>query len=342
MSVLSVAAAMAVPLAAFSRLRRTWPDAASSWALAVPLALAAAVAILPLGAAGAASAGALRGLRAEPFHLLDPDRRDTLAHLLAWLPALVFGDAGAVRLVAAGAAGSSALLAFALVRSAGLATGPALAAQAALPAIVVAVAGPARAAHVQALPQALVLLLLVHLVRRLAHLEGARDTAALFGYLALAQAAGAAPALEVALLVAVLAGAEALAGSRRRARRLFTSGALSTAAVLALGALPRLLDWPSAAALEAPSYRAPFVPLALVAGAGAVGLTALPRGTGAPRVLAAGIAAALAAAVLAGAAALDAGRPGLGLLAPAAACGLAALTGLSFRTSAARAPGSRS
>ena len=341
-SALPVAAALAVTLAAFLRLRRTWPDAGWPGALVLPLAVAAALAGGPLTEAGASSARSLAALRAEPFLLPDPARRDTLFHVLAWAPALALGDEAAVRVVAGGAAGSALLLACALARSAVLGAPAGLVAQAALAALVVALAGPGRAAYAHALPQALVLLLLAHLARRLAHLEGARDTAAAFAYLTLAQAAGPGPTLEVALLVGVLATAETLAGHRRRALRLATSWAASAAVVLAVRHAPVLLAWPALVETPAPAP-APLVPLALAALAGALGVAALPAATAVRRVLASALGAALATFVIAGVIAPGATLPGLALLAPAAACGLAALAQrLSSATSAAPAPGSRS
>jgi hypothetical protein len=87
----------------------------------------------------------------------------------------------------------------------------------------------------------------------------------------------------------------------------------------------------------------PVLALALAAVFGAVGLAALPSATAAPRVLASALAAALAALALAGPAAPGAPLPGLALLAPAAACGVAALVEqISGRRTAGPAPGSRS
>ena len=341
-SALPAAAAIAATLAAFLRLRRTWPDAAWPGALVLSLAVAGAIAGLPSTPDGDASARALAALRAEPFLLPDPARPDTLFHLLAWGPALAVGDEGAVRVVAGAAGGGAVLLAHALARSAGLGALGAVTAQAALVLLVAAVTSAGRGLYAQVLPAALVLLLLVHLVRRLPRLEGARDTAAAFAYLTLAQACSALATLEVVLLVAVLAAAEALAGARRRALRLFTSEATALAAVLALRYAPRLLDWPVTGPLP-PSAPLPFVPLALAAVAGAVGVAALPPSAAAPRVLASALAAALATLALAGPAPPGASVPGLALLAPAAACGLAALVErLSGRRTAAPAPGSRS
>jgi hypothetical protein len=338
-SALGVAAASAATLAAFLRLRRTWPDAAAPAAVVIALAVAAALAGLPLSPAGAEAVAALAALRAEPFLLPDPARRDTLFHLLAWGPALALGDEGAVRAVAGAAAGSAVLLAHALARSAGLGLLGGVSAQAAL--VLLALAA-GHTLYTETLPAAFVLLLLVHLARRLPRLEGARDTAAAFAYLTLAQACSAVTTLEVALLVAVLACAEALAGERRRALRLFTSEAASLAAVLALRYLPVWLGW-AITASPAPPGPTPFVPLALAAVTGGVGLAVLPRATAAPRVLASAVAAGLATLVLAGPDPRASPTPALALLAPAAACGVAALVArLSGRTTAAPAPGNRS
>jgi hypothetical protein len=341
-SALPAAAAIAATLAAFLRLRRTWPDAGGPQALVLALVVAGALAGLPLAPDAAASARALSGLRAEPWLLPDPARPDTLLHLLAWGPALVFGDEGAVRLVAGAAGGSAVLLAHALARSAGLGALGGVASQAALVLLAAGVTRGGRGLFAQLLPAALVLLLLVHLARRLPRLEGARDTAAAFAYLTLAQACSARTTLEVSLLVALLAAAEAFTRARRRALRLVTSEAASLAVVLALRYAPRWLDWP-ATGHPPPTVPVPVLALALAAVFGAVGLAALPSATAAPRVLASALAAALAALALAGPAAPGAPLPGLALLAPAAACGVAALVEqISGRRTAGPAPGSRS
>jgi hypothetical protein len=343
-AVLPALAAVLLVLAAFWRLRRTWPDAIRPAALALPLAVALAVTAGPPTRAGRESARALATLRAEPYRLPDPDRSGTVFHLAAWPAARALGDERAVSLAAAVAAASALLLGYALVRSSGLGTVPALVGQATLPVLPILALGAGSALYEHALPQTLELLLLAHLVRRLAHLEGARDNAGAFAYLLLAQAAAPAATLEVALLVAVLAGAEAARGGRRRALRLATSWAVSAAVVLAARYAPLWLAWPVRAGGVSPS--AAGWPFLLALGAGLPGLAAwwlLPRASVARQVCAAalvgGLVAAAAASLLTGAVGA---RPGLGLLAPVSAAGVAALAArLRSRTTAA-APGSRS
>ena len=341
---MAVATATAVTLAAFFRVRRAWRDAAAPAALLLPLAAGVAVGAAGVGEAGSSIAAGLAALRAEPFLLPDPARRDTLFHLLAWPLARVAGDTAGVRAVAAAASGTALLLAYALARSAGLDRGWCLLAQALLGGVVVATVAPDHAGYTHALPQALALLLLVHLVRRFTQLEGARDTAAAFAYVVLAEAAGPVATADVALLVAMLAAAETVAGHRRRALRLATSGAAATAAVLTVRYLPALLDWPSAAAATAAATPSPsLAPLAAAVVVGALGLAALSPSTHGRRVLGAAVAAGVASLVVARSSTADGPLPGLVLLAPAASCGIAALLSRisSGRTTAA-GPGSRS
>jgi hypothetical protein len=339
-AVLSALLAVALLLAAFTRLRQTWPDAAQPVALAAPLLLALGMTAGPVPPGTAAAAGRLSALRAEPYLLPDPDRQGVLFDLAAWPVARLLGDEAGVRVVSAVTAASALMLAYALARSSSLDVAGGLVAQLVLSAVAVVAHGAAAAPFAQALAQALVLLLLVHLVRRLGHLEGARDNAAAFAYLLLAQASGVAAMLETGLLVLVLAAAEAGTGGKRRALRLFTSWALSSAVVLAARSAPVLSDWPTRGAAAAPALvRGPLVPV-LAGAAGGLLLALLPATSRAPRVLAAALLAGLGAAVLGPwLAAGGATRPGLALLAPVAAVGLgAAAARLTSRTS----PGSRS
>ncbi|HVR72606.1 MAG TPA: hypothetical protein VMT87_17355 [Vicinamibacteria bacterium] len=343
-AVLPVLAAVALVLAAFGRLRRTWRDVAEGVALALPLLLAVALTAGPAPSGAGRSAASLAALRAEPYRLPDPDRRDALVSLVAWPAAALLGDQGAVRLVAAVASASALLLGYALFRSAGLDPMAAVVGQVTLAALPVLALGPGPVLFAHALPQALQLLLLAHLVRRLGHLEGARDTAAAFAFLLLAQAASAVATLEVALFAAVAALFEAAAGARRRALRLAVSGALATAAVVLVRYGPRLLDWAAHPAPAAPLSSWSPLALGLAALVGGAGLAALPEGTRAPRLVAAALVAGLAAAVLGPL--VDPGSPtpgGLGLLAPAVACAPAALAArLRSPWTGPAAPGSRS
>jgi hypothetical protein len=328
-------------LLAFARLRRTWPDAAQPASVVLPLAAAVTVTAMPAPAAARRGAAALSTLRAEPYRLPEPERQGTLFQLAGWPVAATLGDPAAVRVVAAVAAGSALLLVYALVRSAALPPAAALIGQAGLPAAPMLALGPGAAVFDHALPLAFTLLLLAHLVRRLPFLEGARDNAAAFAYLLLAQATGPATTLETLWLVVLLASAEAVAGGRRRALRLATTAALATAVVLAARYAPLLLGWPARVAEPAPLPS--LLVLALAALVGGLGLALLPQTTWAPRVLAAALLAGLFAAVIGrrlpacgGAAA------GVGLLAPVAACALAACVARFRSPTTAAAPGSRS
>jgi hypothetical protein len=341
---LGVLAAVALVLAAFARLRSTWRDAVEPMSLALPLAVAVAVTAGAVPRAAEESAAALAALRAEPYRLPDPDRHGAVFHAIAWPAALALGDGTAVRLVAGVAAASSLLLGYVLFRSAAFEPAAALCGQATLAVVAVVALGPGRALFAHALPQALELLLLAHLVRRLDHLEGARDNAAASSYLLLAQTASALATLEVALLAATAALGEAATGHRRRALRLAVNAALATTVVVLVRALPRLVDWPAQAAPEAPSLSWSPRVLGFVVLSAVVALSLLPGGRRAPRLLAAALVAGLAAVVLGPRTdpAL-ATLPGLALLVPAAAGAPAALWArVTNRWTAPAAPGSRS
>ena len=323
-AVLPALAAVLLVLAAFWRLRRTWPDAAHPAALALPLAVALAVTAGPSVRDGLATG--------------------TLLHLAARPAAYVVGDEGAVRLVAAVAAASALLLAHALSRSAGLDAVSALIGQATLPVLPIVALGVGPALYAHALPQALELLLLTHLVRRFGHLEGARDNAGAFAYLVLAQAAGPVAAVEVALVMAVLAGTAAASGGRRRALRLVASWAMSAGLVLAGRYAAGWLEWrvPSDRVLLEATGR-PLAVALLAVVPGLVALWLLPRTTLARQVLGAALVAGLLAAAIASATTFaPEAMPGLGLLAPPSAAGAAAVAARLRSRRTAAAPGSRS
>jgi hypothetical protein len=339
-------AAVLLVLAAFWRMRRTWPDATHAAGLALPLAVALAVTLGPPSPAAHASATSLAALRAQPFSWPDPDRRGTVLHLLAWPAALVIGEERAVRVVAAVAAASGLLLGYALFRSAALAPFASLIGQAALPVVPVIALGVGRTLFVHALPQALDLLLLAHLVRRLGHLEGARDNAGAFAYLLLAQAPGPVSTLEVGLLVVVLALTESVTGGRRRAVRLAMCWVVAAAMVLLFRYAPAWLDRPTSPLRSPEGPLAEPAALAVGATLAGVALWLLPRSTLAPRVLGAALVAGLLARLVGRGTGMESGSgplPGLGLVAPAAAAGMAAVSAWirSPKTGAA-APGSRS
>lgn len=322
-AVLSALIAVLLVLAAFWRLRRTWTDAVEPAALALPLAVVLAVTAGP------------------------PERADlttgTVFRLAARPPAYAVGDERAVRLVAAVAAASALLLAYALSRSAGLDPVSALIGQAALPVLPVLALGVGPALYVHALPQALELLLLTHLLRRFDHLEGARDNAGAFAYLLLAQAAGPVATLEVALVVAVLAGAAAAGGTRRRALRLATSWAASAALVLSARYAAEWVEWPTRAVRAPLAAGRPFAMAMTAVIPGLMALWLLPRTTLARQVLGSALVAGLLAAVVAWVTAFAPGAmPGLGLLAPTSAAGAAVVAARIRNRRTAAAPGSRS
>jgi hypothetical protein len=341
-AVLPAVAAVLLMLAAFWRLRRTWPDAAQPAALALPLAVALAGTLGPEPAAAKDRAAVLAALRADPYRLPDPHRHATVFHLIAWPVALVVGDGHAVRLVAAVAAAGAWLLAHALFRSAGLAPRASLIGQAALGVLPVLALGPGPALVTHALPQALELLLLAHLVRRLGHLEGARDNAGAFTYLLLAQAATPATTLEVGLLAVLLALVLAASGARRRALRLATCWALAAAVVLVARYGPLALDGAAGTVRVPPERATGTLALAMAATlCGAFALWLLPRHTPAPLVLGTAMVAGWVT-VAAGVAGFEPGvAPGLGLLAPVSAAGLASVAARITSPKSGATPGSR-
>src|SRR6185503_11461079 len=77
------------------------------------------------------------------------------------------------------------------------------------------------------LGQALEALLIAHLMRRLDHLVGARDSAAAFAFLLVAQLAYTGSVINVSALVVVLAAIEGLRAEWQRAARLLGAWALA-------------------------------------------------------------------------------------------------------------------
>jgi hypothetical protein len=241
--------------ALFALLARRWPDAFSGpRALAVP----AAALVVALSALCHPSyyypdvdthARYLAAARADPYLLFDPaeyqertgawtreiaGRRvpfpySPVFHLAAWPLAVVFGEVAAVKTAAVVALALTLLLAHGLGRLLGLGPGAAILVQALASTLPVTSSRLALALFPTLLGQALELLLLVHLVRRYPHLEGARDTAAACAFLFAAQAAYTGSVLNVSIVVAGFAAWELLAGDPRKARRLL--GAWGTAAL---------------------------------------------------------------------------------------------------------------
>jgi hypothetical protein len=155
-------------------------------------------------------------------------------HLCAWPLALLFGNVGAVKTAGVASLGLTLLLCFALARGLGAPVAWAVVAQALLLVFPVTTSRLSLALFPTLLGQAMEALLGVHLLRRFGHLDGARDAAAVTFFLIAAQAAYTGSLYNVAVVIALFAALEALAGERRRALRLVTSYAVAAAAVVLL------------------------------------------------------------------------------------------------------------
>jgi hypothetical protein len=255
------ALAAAVILALVYRvLARRWPDVVEGSgvrALVVPAA-AVTVAIAALSHPGYhypdvdTHARFLAAARADPYVLFDPSEYQqhtgawtreiagqrvafpysTVFYVVAWPLALGLGEVTAVKTAAAVAAGLTLLLVHALARRLGLGPGGVVVAQVLAASMPVFSSRLALALFPTLLGQALELLLLVHLVRRYPHLEGARDAAAACAFLLAAQAAYTGSVLNVGAVVLLFVAYELVAGDRRRARRLLGAWAVSAAAVV--------------------------------------------------------------------------------------------------------------
>jgi hypothetical protein len=259
--------AAAAVWAACAVLRRFWADHLDRRALLLPVA--AVTAWLALASHPfyfypdvETHGRMLRALAADPVLLVDPsqpwERRGDVTrefggrrvaipytlffHALAWPFAPWLGEAPALKTVAVAALGITLLLVFPLARAAGLPAAPAFLAQALAAALPVSTARVSLALYPTLLGQAAVVLLLVHLARRLGHLVGARDAAAATAFLLLAQVVYTGSLVVVAAFVLVLAALEALAGDRKRTWRLVGAWGTATALVLAqyAGFLPVL------------------------------------------------------------------------------------------------------
>lgn len=249
------AVAVALVLAgAASLLRRLWPDVGDTrGALGVALA-AAVLALLALHHPFFyypdvdTHARLLAAIRADPWTAVDPSefqartgawtrqiggRRvafpySTVFHVLAWPAALALGEVSAVKTLAALAVGGTALLTFALARAVALPVAVATGAAALGATWPVTSSRLVLALYPTLLGQALDLFAVVHLARRLAVLDGARDAAAAAGVFLLALGAYTSSAGNLAALVAVLAALTFRAGETSRALRLL--GAFGVAA----------------------------------------------------------------------------------------------------------------
>jgi hypothetical protein len=215
--------ALAALTLAFRGLSRAWPEHLP-WGLS-PIAIPAAtlvwiVLFLPAGEGAAHNAAALAAVRADPFLLFDasPITAAGCFHLLAWPLARLFGDASAVRAVAALAFAIALLLAHAPARGLGAGPWTAFLAQALVLATPEMREPLVSGRFPAVLGTAGELAVLAHLVRRLPVLEAARDGAAACAFLFGAQAlyVGAIP-VTLALVLAVVVG-ETVAGHRRRGR----------------------------------------------------------------------------------------------------------------------------
>jgi hypothetical protein len=151
----------------------------------------------------------------------------TAFHALATPLAALWDETRAVKALGVLAAAVTVLLVHVLARALGLGLRPALLAQAVMALLPVTASRLTLALHPALLGQALEALLVAHLMRRLDHLEGARDSAAAFAFLLLAQLAYTGSVINVGALVIVLAAIEGLRAEWQRAARLLGAWALA-------------------------------------------------------------------------------------------------------------------
>ena len=253
-----VAAALAAAI--FRLLARRWPDTvagAGERAFVVPVAAL----VLALAALSHPSyyypdvdthARYLAAARADPYLLFDPreyqDRTGAwtreiagrrvafpyspVFHVAAWPMAVFFGEVTAIKTAAVVSLAVTLLLVHALARLIGLGLRAARLAQTLAAFLPVMSSRLTLALFPTLLGQALELLLIVHLMRRYPHLEGARDAAAAWAFLFAAQAAYTGSMLNVSAVVVVFAGWELLAGDRHKARRVLGAWAIAATAVV--------------------------------------------------------------------------------------------------------------
>lgn len=251
-------------------MARGWPDtaAARELALAVPLALALAASVAffhpfyyypDVDTHGRF----LDALRTNPSLLVDPtqpwERRGDVTrtiggqkvpipyamvfHAVAWPLSPLLGDTGALKTVAVVSAGAVVLLAYPLARTAMLLPSWAVVAQVTAALLPVLTSRLSLALYPTLFGQAWVTLLVVHLARRLSHLDGARDGAAALTFVLLAEAAYTGSLLMVSAVILVITAIQLAAGEWRRALRLSIGWAIATAILLAtmyVGFLPTL------------------------------------------------------------------------------------------------------
>jgi hypothetical protein len=247
-------------LAAYG-LARVWPEHLQPWAAA--LAPAAALAVVALVALEHpffhypdvdTHARFVRAIRQDGMLVLDPTpyqlqsaawtrevagRRiafpySPVFHALATPLAALWDEVRAVKALAVLSAGLTVLLAHVLGRALGLTPAAARLAQLLLAVLPVTWSRLTLALYPALLGQALETLLIAHLMRRLDHLEGARDSAAAFGFLLLAQLAYTGSVINVSALVLALAVVEAVRAEWQRAARLLGAWSLALGLVVAL------------------------------------------------------------------------------------------------------------
>jgi hypothetical protein len=253
------------------RLRsRAWPDPGGTpgRALAVPLLLVVTATVAFFHPffyyPDVDSHGRfLQALRVNPSLLVDPtqpwQRRGDVTreiggqkvpipyamvfHAAAWPLSPLLGDAGALKTVAVLAAAAVVLLVYSLARASGLLPPWALLAQGLAAMLPLLTSRLSLALYPTLFGLAFVVLLLVHLARRLSHLDGARDGAAALTFVLLAEAAYTGSLLTVSALVVVLFAATTAGGEWTRALRLLGAWAIATAILLLtmyVGFLPTL------------------------------------------------------------------------------------------------------
>jgi hypothetical protein len=250
-------AATVLLAALFRLLARRWPDAIPG---AAALVVPAAVLLVALAALSHPSyyypdvdthARYLAAARADPYLLVDPGeyqertgawireialRRvafpySPVFYVAAWPLAVVFGEVSAIKTAAVVALALTLLLVHGLARLLGVPPRAALLAQTLAALLPVVSSRLALALFPTLFGQAFELLLIVHLMRRYPHLEGARDAAAACAFLFMAQAAYTGSVLNVAAMIAVFTGWELTAGDRRKARRVLGAWAIAAAVV---------------------------------------------------------------------------------------------------------------
>jgi hypothetical protein len=251
-------------------MARSWPDvgAGRARAIAVPvlLAIAALVAFFhpfcyypDVDTHGRF----LQALRDNPSLLVDPtqpwQRRGDVTreiggqkvpipyamvfHASAWPLTPILGDTGALKTVAVISAAAVVLLVHPLARAAALAPMWATLAQILAAVLPVLTSRLSLALYPTLFGLAWVTLLLVHLARRLTHLDGARDGAAALTFILIAEAAYTGSLLTVSALVFALSAVLAVRGEWRRALRLGIGWAIATTILMAtmyVGFLPTL------------------------------------------------------------------------------------------------------